>query len=125
MGYAIALALVLLVVGVAVTLFVMRAASNRGPKGASDSDSTSPGTGEGEQTPFDGDTEAPAGDTSQHSGESSGGQTVAGYDAQNHGGAGRRSDSYDQSGAVGQNHDDPHEAAHIKRPGEAEGAARF
>ena len=115
MGYAIAAALVILVIGALITLLVLRATRARG-SAAGDADGPGIGT----------DDETPLADTSEHAGEQDGGETVAGADAGQHGGAGRRTgQGYTGTGDVGDSEEDRHVAAHIQRPGEGEGHQRF
>lgn len=74
MGYVIAGILVLLIVGGIVTFLVMSATKKSEPSAATDDDD------QGLPTPFAAD-DAPAGDTTEHAGEQSGGETTGGQDA--------------------------------------------
>ncbi len=115
MGYAIAGALVILVIAALITLLVLRSTKARGSaaRGAD-----GPGIGPDDETPL--------ADTSEHAGEQDGGETVAGADAGHHGGAGRRTgQGYTGTGEVADSEEDRHAAAHIQRPGEGEGHQRF
>lgn len=116
MEYAIPLGLVVLVISALVVLLVMRSMGKSSPQ--AEEGVAGPGIGA--------DDESPAGDTTQHAGTQDGGQTVGNYDAGTQGGAGRRRGSgYEGSSGVGHDEQDPHEAAHVQRPGEGEGAARI
>ena len=116
MEYAIPLGLVLLVITAAIVLLVMRSTA----KGSSRADdgASGPGIGADDQSPFL--------DTDQHAGHQEGGRTVSDYDAGQAGGAGSsRGQGYDGTSPVGDDADDPQRAAHVKRTGEGEGAARI
>jgi len=116
MEYAIPAVLVLLVITGLIVLLVMRSTS----KGSSRADDGPSGPGIGS------DDETPLADTNQHAGEQRGGETVAGYDAGQAGGAGRRhGQGYAGTAPVGADRQEPEDAAHVQRPGEGEGAARI
>jgi hypothetical protein len=115
MEYAIPAALVLLVITGLIVLLVMRSTSKATSRADDDG---GPGIGPDEQTPL--------ADTNQHAGQQRGGETVAGADAGEAGGAGRRhGQGYEGTAPVGADAQDPEEAAHVQRPGEGEGAARI
>ena len=117
MEYAIPLVLILLVITALIVLLVTRTAS-KGGSPARDDQSASEGPGIGT------DDNSPLADTDQHAGEQVDGRTVGKADAGSAGGAGQGG-GYDGTDATGENRQDPHEAAHVQRPGEAEGAARI
>src|SRR4051794_25976279 len=110
MGYAIAGVLVLLVITAVIVLLVQRTAAKSSPR--AETRGGGPGVGADEESPF--------GDTSQHAGSQEGGETVAGADADKYGAAGRRRGGQGTASAsgIGDDHDDPHVAAHVQRPGE-------
>ena len=116
MGYAIAVALVVLVIAALITTLVMRSAR----KGSPDASDGTGGPGIGA------DDESPLADTNQHAGQQDGGETVDGADARHFGGAGHRSgQGYTGTDRVGHDRQDKELAAHIQRPGEGEGANSF
>jgi hypothetical protein len=84
MGYVIAAILVILIVGGFVLFLVTNAA-----KKSNVSDAGDPGADQNSLSIIGSDDETPAGDTSQHAGEQTeSGETVAGQDADVHGGTG-------------------------------------
>ncbi len=116
MEYAIPLGLVVLVVTALIVLLVMRSTAKGSAR--ADDGASGPGIGADDDSPFL--------DTNQHAGHQEGGRTVSDYDAGQAGGAGRRrGQGYEGTAPVGEDADDPQRAAHVKRPGEGEGAARF
>jgi hypothetical protein len=117
MGYVIAAILVVLIVGAFIMFMVTNSA-----KRSNVSDAEDPGR-EGSPAMFASDPGTPAGDTSEHAGEQTPeGETVAGQDADRHGGTGGPQTGYSGTGEAGSRRepDDPH----VARPvvgGEAEG----
>jgi hypothetical protein len=107
MALVIPLVVVVLLVAGLVTLLVLNATKKRGP--AAD-DAGVPGVGADE---------SPLGDTTEHAGEqSTEGTTVGRQDADEAGGTGR---PVHAGRADGRDPGDPEKAAHVARPGEAEG----
>jgi hypothetical protein len=117
MGYVIAGILVVLIVGAFIMFMVTNSA-----KRSNVSDADDPGR-EGSPAMFASDPGSPAGDTREHAGEQTPeGETVAGQDADRHGGTRAPQTGYSGTGEAGsrRHRDDPH----VARPvvgGEAEG----
>lgn len=111
MGYLIPIFMVILIIAGLVTFFVFKSMQKSGPVG----DGETPGIGA--------DDDSPLGDTTEHAGEQSGeGTTIGGQDASGAGGTGRPVHSgYAGTTAAGVDATDPDAAAHLQRPGEAEG----
>jgi hypothetical protein len=117
MGYAIAIVLVVLIIGGFVTFLAMNAA------GKSDvADADDPGA---DSNPLSiiGSDDTPVGDTNEHAGEQNReGETVGQQDADAHGGTGRAvSRGYAATGGIGESGKDDPDVARPVVGGEAEG----
>jgi len=112
MEYVIPIVILIIAIAGFVTFLVLNATR----KGQSNPDDT--------QAPGIGQDETPLGDTSEHAGtQTEGGTTVAGQDAAEGSGTGRPVHSgYAGTSGVGGDSADPDAAAHVRRPGEGEGA---
>jgi hypothetical protein len=116
MAYLIPIVIVVLAIAGFVIFMVFRAVDKGASSGTDGADGGAPGVGSDDQTPL--------GDTSEHAGEQTeAGTTVAGQDADEHGGTGRpvHSGAAETTGA-GHDPSDPDAAAHTARPGEGEGS---
>jgi hypothetical protein len=112
MEYVIPIVIVMLAIAGFVGFMVINATS----KGGS--------AANGEDAPGIGEDETPLGDTTEHAGEQTeAGTTVGKADAEESGGTGRPVHSgAPETSAAGHDPADPDGAAHVVRPGEAEGA---
>ena len=112
MEYVIPIIIVVLAIGGFVMFMVLNATSKGGP------------AAKGEETPGIGEDDTPLGDTTEHAGEQTEeGTTVGKADADESGGTGRPVHSgAPETSAAGHDPTDPDAAAHVVRPGEAEGA---
>ena len=117
MGYAIAIVLVVLIIGAFVTFLVMNAARQSDTADAED-----PGA---DSNPLSilGSDDTPMGDTDEHAGEQTqGGETVGGQDSASHGGTGRPTgQGYAGTGNIGGGHHDDPDVARPVVGGEGEG----
>ena len=112
MEYVIPIIIVVLAIAGFVGFMVINATSKGGP------------AAKGESAPGIGEDETPLGDTTEHAGEQTeAGTTVGKADAEESGGTGRPVHSgAPETSATGHDPSDPDAAAHVVRPGEAEGA---
>jgi hypothetical protein len=118
MAYVLVGILVILIIGGFILFMVMNASERSNVSDAGD-----PGR-EGSPSMLGSEPGTPVGDTAQHAGEQTeSGETVAGQDAERHGGTGRPQTGYAGSGPIG----GPAEDEHVARPvvgGEGEGERR-